>query len=181
MGNRRMGLGRLEALLEAVDRDLNLINTTLTDCTITTSAECTFSGFLATANNKGFAAGTAAISGLTPVVMTTGTAALANHSVTAGKYIQVAADAQTITLPAVVIGSSLIIVCTAADAGALLTISPNSSDKFLCDFGNAGGTDDKDIILAKATQKKNDYVHLVGMSADGWAIVDKRGTWSDQA
>jgi len=30
MGNRRMGLGRLEALLEAVDRDLNLVNTTLT-------------------------------------------------------------------------------------------------------------------------------------------------------
>ena len=36
MGNRRMGLGRLEALLEAVDRDLNLENTTLTNCTITT-------------------------------------------------------------------------------------------------------------------------------------------------
>ena len=30
MGNRRMGLGRIEALLEAVDRDLNLVNTTLT-------------------------------------------------------------------------------------------------------------------------------------------------------
>jgi hypothetical protein len=30
MGNRRMGLSRLEALLEAVDRDLNLENTTLT-------------------------------------------------------------------------------------------------------------------------------------------------------
>ena len=30
MGNRRMGLGRLEALLEALDRDLDLTNTTLT-------------------------------------------------------------------------------------------------------------------------------------------------------
>jgi hypothetical protein len=44
MGNRRMGLGRMEALLEAVDRDLNLVNTTLTNCTITTSATCTFTG-----------------------------------------------------------------------------------------------------------------------------------------
>ena len=44
MGNRRMGLSRLEALLEAVDRDLNLVNTTLTDCTITTSAPATFTG-----------------------------------------------------------------------------------------------------------------------------------------
>jgi hypothetical protein len=44
MGNRRMGLGRMEALLEAVDRDLNLENSTLTNCTITTSAYCTFTG-----------------------------------------------------------------------------------------------------------------------------------------
>ena len=44
MGNRRMGLKRIEALLEAVDRDLNLANTTLTNCTITTDQACTFSG-----------------------------------------------------------------------------------------------------------------------------------------
>ena len=42
MGNRRMGLGRMEALLEAVDRDLNLVNSTLTNCAITTSAACSF-------------------------------------------------------------------------------------------------------------------------------------------
>ena len=44
MGNRRMGLNRLEALLEQVDRDLNLANATLTNCTITTSATATFTG-----------------------------------------------------------------------------------------------------------------------------------------
>lgn len=44
MGNRRMGLARMEALLEAVDRDLNLANSTLTDCIITTSAACSFTG-----------------------------------------------------------------------------------------------------------------------------------------
>jgi len=180
MGNRRMGLGRMEKLLEAVDRDLDLANSTLTNCTITTNQACTFSGFLATANDKGFSAGPAAISGLTPVVMTTATVASTSF-VTAGKYVQVSTDAQTITLPSVVVGASIIIVCTAADAGALLTISPQAGDKFLCDFGNADGTDDKDIILAKVTQKQYDYVHLVGMSGDGWAIVDKRGTWTDQA
>jgi hypothetical protein len=37
MGNRRMGLGRLEALMEAVDRDLNLENTTLTNAKLTTN------------------------------------------------------------------------------------------------------------------------------------------------
>ena len=44
MGNRRMGLARLEALLEAVDRDLNLVNSTLTNCTITTTAAVAFGG-----------------------------------------------------------------------------------------------------------------------------------------
>jgi len=44
MGNRRMGLGRMEKLLEAVDRDLDLTNSTLTNCTITTTAACTFTG-----------------------------------------------------------------------------------------------------------------------------------------
>jgi hypothetical protein len=54
MGNRRMGLGRMEALLEAVDRDLNLVNSTLTNCAITTSAACTFSGVTTfTGNNVG--------------------------------------------------------------------------------------------------------------------------------
>ena len=37
MGNRRMGLGRMEKLLESVDRDLDLTNSTLTNCTITTT------------------------------------------------------------------------------------------------------------------------------------------------
>ena len=44
MGNRRMGLARMEALLEAVDRDLNLANSTLTNCTITTTETAVFTG-----------------------------------------------------------------------------------------------------------------------------------------
>ncbi len=38
MGSRRIGLARFEALLEAVDRDLNLVNTTLTSPTIKSAA-----------------------------------------------------------------------------------------------------------------------------------------------
>ena len=44
MGNRRMGLGRLEALLEAVDRELTLTDSTLLNPTITTNAPVTMSG-----------------------------------------------------------------------------------------------------------------------------------------
>jgi hypothetical protein len=39
--------------LEAVDRDLNLVNTTLTDCTITTSAAATFSGVVSKVTSGG--------------------------------------------------------------------------------------------------------------------------------
>ena len=158
---------------------------TLTD-TQTISGVNTFSGanthsdFIATADDKGLQIGTAGISGLAASLQTTGTIAVADDSVQVGKYCTVSADAQTLTLPAVVVGASFIIVNIAADGGALLTISPNGSDKFLVDIAGAAGTDDKDIINTKATQKQYDYVHLIGLSAVGWLIHDIRGTWVDQ-
>jgi len=54
MGNRRMGLGRMEALLEAVDRDLNLENTTLTNCTITTDQSASLNAATNSIGNKKF-------------------------------------------------------------------------------------------------------------------------------
>ena len=135
-----------------------------------------------TAAGKGIANGVAGISGLTAVTLTTDTTlALNTHSVQVGKYVEIATDAKTLTLPAVVVGASFIIVNTAADGGALLTISPNSSDKFLVDIAGAAGTNNKDIINTKATQIKYDYVKLVGLSADGWLIDDIRGTWVDES
>ena len=123
-----------------------------------------------------------AFSGLTAVTLTADTTlALATHSVQVGAYVNIATDAKTLTLPAVTVGSSYIIVNSAADAGALLTISPNSSDKFLVDIAGAAGTDDKDIINTKATQARLDFVHLIGMAAAGWCIADVRGTWVDQS
>ncbi len=67
MGNRRMGLGRMEVLLEAVDRDLNLANSTLTNCDITTTEFCTFGGVTCTAY-----AATATSDGLTTGVIPDG-------------------------------------------------------------------------------------------------------------
>ena len=121
-------------------------------------------------------------SGLTAVTLTADTTlALATHSVQVGAYVNIATDAKTLTLPAVTVGSSYIIVNSAADAGALLTISPNSSDKFLVDIAGAAGTDDKDIVNTKATQSRLDYVHLMGIDAIGWMIADIRGTWVDES
>ncbi len=109
------------------------------------------------------------------------TLAVDTHSVQVGKFVTISADAKTLTLPAVVVGASFIIVNTATPGSSLLTISPNANDKFLVDIAGAAGTDNKDIILAKATQSQYDYVHLIGMSADGWHIQDIRGTWVDQS
>ena len=119
--------------------------------------------------------------GLTATTVTTSTLVVATHTVQVGAYVQVAVDAQTLTLPAVVIGATFIIVNGVDSTGALLTISPNSNDKFLVDIAGAAGTDNKDIINTKATQSRLDFVHLMGIDAIGWMIVDIRGTWVDES
>jgi hypothetical protein len=50
MGTKRVGLARVEALLENLKRDINLVNATLTNPTITTSAIATFSGGILNSN-----------------------------------------------------------------------------------------------------------------------------------
>ena len=109
------------------------------------------------------------------------TLALATHSAQIGKYVTVSADAKTLTLPAVVVGATFIIVNAGLNATQLLTISPNANDKFLVDIAGAAGTDGKDIINTKATMKQYDYVKLVGISAEGWLIDEVRGTWVDES
>jgi len=123
----------------------------------------------------------ALVNGLTAVNVSTSTLAYDTHQIVRGKYVTVSADAQTITLPAVQIGAVFIIVNIAADGGALLTISPDSGDKFLTNIAGAVGTNDKDITNTKATQNQGDFVKLVGMSADGWAIAEISGVWADES
>ena len=95
-----------------------------------------------------------------------------------GKTV-VCTAAATITLPAVGIGHSYTIVNGVG--GVLISVSPNSSDKFLFDIAGAAGTNDKDIQNTGATAKAGDFVHLVGMTADGWAIINRSGTWVDES
>ena len=122
------------------------------------------------------------LSGLSPIKLGADTTlAVANHSVQVGAYVEVNADAKTLTLPAVVVGASFIIVNSNDDAGGLLTISPNASDKFLIDIAGAAGTDNKDILNTKASQKKYDFVHLIGLSDVGWYIHNIRGIWVDES
>ena len=178
MGNRRMSLGRMEALLEQVDRDLNLANSTLTDCTITTSAAATFSGQMTNTGPISHAASAVPDYGnKVTIAAATQTIAYATHQ---GRPV-VQTQACVFTLPAVADVKGDIWIINGAPDGTLMTISPDANDKFVWDIAGAAGTNNKDIINTAATAKKGDYVKLRYASADGWAIKEFGGVWADQA
>ena len=87
----------------------------------------------------------------------------------------------TVTLPAVTAHHAYWIINGNPSGTGLLTISPNSADKFLFDAAGAAGTNNKDIINTQATAKRGDYVKLIYGSADGWIITEMHGTWVDEA
>ena len=122
----------------------------------------------------------ALVNGLSAILLTTGTLAYATHSIVRGKYVTVSAHNQTLTLPGVVVGAVFIIVNIAADGGALLTIVPDGADRFLLDIAGAVGTEGNNISNTQATQNQGDFVKLVGMSGDGWAITEIGGIWADE-
>ena len=122
------------------------------------------------------------VSGLDPHTCTANcTLTSATHSTVRGKYVSVQGDGVTVTLPAVLIGASFLIVNENADGEGLMTIAVNASDKFLTDIAGAAGANNKDAINTKATQKKGDFIKVTGMTADGWLIEELRGTWVDEA
>jgi hypothetical protein len=106
----------------------------------------------------------------------------ANYSVLItdfGSVVQVDTDAVVITLPtwgATMDGGNVIVQNIAADAAALISISPIAADK-IKGYGWAG-FDDRDARNTKATAKCGDYMELTGDGVDGWFIKSKRGVWA---
>ena len=143
MGNRRMGLKRMEALLEALDRDLNLANATLTNCDITTTEYCTFGGVTCTAY-----AATATANGLTTGVIPDGasyvtvTSADATHIVllpppVAGKQVWINVGANGCEVRAGTAAGadgsdSISIGANSPSAGHESTLSANMTGLFVC-------------------------------------------------
>ena len=87
-----------------------------------------------------------------------------------------------ITLPA--IGSSemgpyILVnygVETAGISDVQISVSPNSSDRITgCDLAT---TENKDVINTLATAKRGDYLKIQYGGANGWSIVEMRGTWA---
>lgn len=95
-----------------------------------------------------------------------------------GMILDIDTDAKTLTLPATVVGMRFRIRNAGADGTVLVTVSPNASDKIM----GVGLTaaDDKDLLNAKATAKKGDYLDLLGDGVNGWYVQEIRGTWARQ-
>ena len=96
-----------------------------------------------------------------------------------GKIIEVDTDAVKLTLPSTVAGITYHIRNVGADGTVEILIDPASAD--LIAGPDIGGADDKDLINTKATQKKGDYVIIVGNGVAGWHVVDISGTWAAEA
>lgn len=93
-----------------------------------------------------------------------------------GKVMLVTVDAVVITLPATAAGLDFVIANGGANGAVLATISPAAADKIM--GADLAGVDDKDRINTKATAKRLDFCHLTYGGADGYLVVQERGTWA---
>ena len=109
-----------------------------------------------------------------------------------GVVLNQIADGKVTTLPAVAssnVGLTVIVYLGGVKAGGPVgsgtnaslghTISPNASDKIM-GLGQAG-TDDKDLLMAKANMMVGDYVKLRSDGVNGWFVEEATGAWTFQA
>jgi|TARA_R110000782_G_scaffold264470_1_gene357663 hypothetical protein len=179
MGNRRMSLGRMEALLEQVDRDLNLANSTLTNCTITTSAAATFTGGLTandiTSNYVRFVTGD--YSGLTVSTKSDansrGGLTYAVNTVTENA-VDGGTGASAITLPAATLGALVVHRFTAqADGGQNIVFSCAGGEFFAAQTLNTDVSNLGDLVPGRRVLG-TDFTQTV--ATYGGAIVTVAGT-----
>lgn len=91
-------------------------------------------------------------------------------------FVDADADADALTLPAIATGlDGIKIVAIGAYGSTAVTIDPAAADMIL--GPNITGSDNKDLICTKATQRRGDYVVLGGNDADGYSVLEMRGIW----
>ncbi len=91
--------------------------------------------------------------------------------------VTAAGDGDALTLPAIADGlTNVAIMAVGAFGTTALTIAPAAAD------GIAGPdlaqTDNTALVCTKATQRRGDFVVLVGGDADGYAVAQMRGIWA---
>ncbi len=92
-----------------------------------------------------------------------------------GKVFFVDTDAKIVTLPAVEGMAGIKIVNIGAYGTILVTVTPNAAD--MVEGPDITAADTKGVLNTKATAQRGDYVELEYSDANGWVIVDKKGTW----
>ena len=113
MGNRRMGLARMEALLEAIDRDLDLTNSTLTSPAISGATKLGLAVQTVAAAGSD-QSGATAIAATSPIVLVTG-----------------AGSNKGVKLPALATAGVGAMVVIANTAAATLKVYPATDDQVL--------------------------------------------------
>lgn len=93
-----------------------------------------------------------------------------------GKTLFIDTDAFTITLPAIVgAQQSIKIVNIGAYGTILVDVAPAAAD--LIDGPDLVGIDNTGVQNTKATAQRGDFVMITDFHANGWAVIDMRGTW----
>jgi hypothetical protein len=93
-----------------------------------------------------------------------------------GKVFVVTTDAVVITLPAVEGVGRFRVLNSGAYGTVGLTIAPNAND--MVEATDTAVTDADTWANTKATARRGDFVDITYGDANGWAIVQKRGTWA---
>ena len=167
MGNRRMGLSRLEALLEKVDRDLNLVNSTLTNCTITTSAAVTLSG---TTTISGATTLSGALKGTVGVVYAS------SGVVTSGATFN--SGAMTVPAGSIIIDMGCVVTTTVAAASGVFGVrfgtTANAVDLAALD---ADGLEGSGTSVAVGVGTAMDAVLQTALGGTAVVVMDAGDAW----
>ncbi|MCA9360078.1 hypothetical protein KC850_03510 [Candidatus Kaiserbacteria bacterium] len=101
-------------------------------------------------------------------------------STDAGKIFEVKdGNDVTFTLPAIAIGNCFTFIYTGQDGNGSITLSPNAADGVSY---KGSATDNKDLILTKATAKAGDYVKIASLDQTvAWQVVESKGVWAKEA
>jgi hypothetical protein len=95
-------------------------------------------------------------------------------------FVTDAGDDDALTLPAIADGlAGITIVAIGAFGSTKVKIDPAAADMIL--GPDITGADNKDLICTKATQRRGDFVTLIGGDADGYLVTEMRGTWAREA
>lgn len=93
-------------------------------------------------------------------------------------FVDADADADALTMPVVATPVNIKIVAIGAFGTTLVAISPAAADKI--QGPDLPGTDNKDLLLTKATQRRGDFVKLVTGDANGPLVSELRGIWATE-